>query len=198
MLDPLLFKLLALVFALLFLTAGVHKLGDRLRFRGILVAYQILPANLVGPSSLLIPLTEILLGVGWLFVQRVDLLAAASAALLTAYALVMAINLIRGRTYIDCGCSFSSRKASSENSGIQQLSPWLVYRNILLIMLSILAGTGMSERSIGVLDYFSLAAATVALVFVYGAFNQLLVNHNAIDSWRKPLRIETGSGGNHD
>lgn len=198
MLDPLIFKLIAMVFALLLITAGVHKLDDRLRFQGILTAYQILPAILVVPASVIIPLSEIMIGLAWILAWRIDLVSVVTVALLTAYAMAMGINLMRGRTYIDCGCGFSSAKAKGDHSGIQQLSVWLVYRNLVLIALAFVAGAGITERGIGVLDYFSLTAATLALVFIYDAFNQLLMNNNAINSWRKPLLTDAGTEAQHD
>jgi len=198
MLDPLFFRVIAAVFFLLLVAAGIHKLSDRLRFKGILAAYEILPVHLVAAVSLLIPVFEIMLGLGWLFGWQIDFVSVATVGLLTAYAMAMGINLARGRTYIDCGCGFSSAKAKKDESGIQQLSKWLVYRNVVLILLALVAGAGEAPRSFGMLDYFSFIAAIVALIFVYSAFHQLLVNHNAIDSWRKPLLIKTATGNHHD
>ncbi|MEX0964405.1 MAG: MauE/DoxX family redox-associated membrane protein [Pseudohongiellaceae bacterium] len=198
MLDPLLFRLIAVAFCLLLLAAGLHKLGDRPRFQGILTAYQVLPANLTPLLSRIIPFGEIALGLGWMIGWRIDLVAAATAVLLAAYALAMAINLLRGRSYIDCGCGFSSAKAGGDDNGVQQLSVRLVYRNILLIALAVAAATGATARSFAVLDYFSLFAALAALVFIYSAFHQLLVNRNAIDSWRKPLLAESVAENDHD
>lgn len=201
MLDPLLLRLIAMLFALLLITAAAHKLGDLLRFQGILRDYRILPEQLIGVVSLLVPCAEVLLGFGWVFLWRIDLVSAMTAALLTAYAIAMGINLMRGRTYIDCGCGFSSSRTKTGNSGIQQLSSWLVYRNLVLIVLAVIASTGISTsaRSFGALDYFSIIAATLALVFAYGAFNQLLVNHNAIASWRdNRSRGDRSRGDSHD
>jgi len=126
------------------------------------------------------------------------LISMATASLFAVYGIAMCINLMRGRSYIDCGCGLSSAKAHSEDNSVQQLSVWLVSRNILLIGFALAAGANMNARSFAVLDYFSLIAATLALVFIYGAFHQLLVNHNAIDSWRKPLLAESSAGEDHD
>jgi hypothetical protein len=198
MLDPLLFQLIAVSFCLLLVAAGLHKLADRLRFQGILTAYQVLPAFLLAPLSLLIPLLEIVLGLSWAIGWQTGLVSMATASLFAVYGTAMSVNLMRGRSYIDCGCGLSSAKAHSKDNGVQQLSVWLVSRNILLIGFALAAGASMNARSFAVLDYFSLIAATLALVFIYGAFHQLLVNHNAIDSWRKPLLAESSAGEDHD
>ncbi len=187
MLDPLALRLITMLFALLLITAGAHKLGDLQRFQGVLKNYQILPAQSVGVFGLLMPCVEILIGLGWIFAWRIDLVSMLTAALLAVYAFAIGLNLFRGRSYIDCGCGFSSTKTLSDNTEIQQLSIWLVYRNILLILLALLANSEVKLRAFVMLDYFSIIAATIVLVFAYAAFNQLLVNHNAIDSWRRPL-----------
>ena len=198
MLDPLLFQLISVSFCLLLVAAGLHKLADRLRFQGILTAYQVLPAFLLAPLSLLIPLLEIVLGLSWAIGWQTGLVSMATASLFAVYGTAMSVNLMRSRSYIDCGCGLSSAKAHSEDNGVQQLSVWLVSRNILLIGFALAAEASMNARSFAVLDYFSLIAATFGLVFIYGAFHQLLVNQNAIDSWRKPLLAESSAGEDHD
>ena len=193
MLDPLVSQLITLAFCLLFLTAGHNKLNDRLRFQGILTAYQLLPAVLVPLFSFAIPLLELSLGLGWIFAAQQSWVAIATALLLYLYGAGMAINLMRGRTYIDCGCGFSSRNAQRESNGTQQLSVWLVARNAVLAMLALLTLTGTSARSLVALDYFSLVASLVLMLFLYAGFHQLLVNNNTIASWRKPLVAKTGA-----
>lgn len=197
MLDPLALRLISMLFALLLITAGAQKLTDLKRFQVVLSNYQILPAKLVGIAGVLLACVEILIGLGWIFAWRIELVSMLTAALLAVYALAMGLNLFRGRTYIDCGCGFSSAKTRSENGNIQQLSVWLVYRNMLLILLALLANSELKLRPFVMLDYFSIIAATIALVFAYGAFNQLLVNHNAIDSWRRPLLQKASAAHEH-
>ena len=197
MLDPLALRLITMLFALLLITAGSHKLGDLQRFQAVLKNYQILPAHTVGVLGLLLPCAEILIGLGWVFAWRLDLVSMMTAALLAIYAFAIGVNLFRGRTYIDCGCGFSATKKMSDNGEIQQLSIWLVYRNMLLILLALLANTEIKLRAFVMLDYFSIIAATIVLVFAYGAFNQLLVNHNAIDSWRRPLLQKVNAAHRH-
>lgn len=197
MLDTLALRLITMLFALLLITAGANKLNDMRRFRAVLENYRIIPTQIVGVFALLLPCVEILIGLGWIFAWRIDLVSVFTAALLAVYAFAIALNLFRGRTYIDCGCGFSSTKTLGVNSEIQQLSIWLVYRNILFIVLALLASSETKLRAFVMLDYFSIIAATIVLVFAYGAFNQLLVNHNAIDSWRKPLLQRINAAHNH-
>ena len=198
MLDPLVFRLISMLFALLLITAAVNKLGNRQQFQGIVANYQLLPVGLTGLASVLIPLTEIVLGLGWVLAWRIDLIATATVSLLAVYALAMGLNLARGRTYIDCGCGMQAGKAGSSASSEQQLSLWLVLRNIVLILMAAVAATGVGQRSIVLVDYFSIIVATLALVILYGAFHQLLLNNNAIASWRKPLLVKIKDEARHD
>ncbi len=194
MLDPLLLQIISVGFALLFLTAAIHKINNKAEFLGILDAYQILPGRMLGVLANLIPAIEVLLGISWLLSGLLSLpieaVSVLSAMLLTAYTMAIAINLIRGRSYIDCGCGFSSLTRSGSramsSSGIQQLSSGLLVRNVLLILAAMITVIPPVARELVLMDYLSLATALVALVLLYGSFNQLLANNNAIGAWRKP------------
>lgn len=184
MLDPLIQLLLSLGFSLLFIVAGVHKLSNRLRFQGIVEAYQVLPGSWAPLVVVVIGITETILGVSWL-IGNSALIPLASAVLLSVYVVVISINLYRGRTYIDCGCGFFAFAGKTEvDSGIQQLSFGLVMRNYLLIALAITATLPSTERVLGAMDYFGIVAGLLAVLLIYSAMNQLLSNHNAIGAWR--------------
>jgi hypothetical protein len=180
MLDPLVLKLVSLCFGLLFLLAAVHKLTGLERFRATLAAYQLLPGTLVTPVSIGVPVIEVLLGAAWLLaIDRVSI-ALASVALLAAYTLAIAINVLRGRIFIDCGCGMASSAGRD-----QQLSWGLVVRNSLLIIAALAATLPTIDRVIGIVDYVTLVAGLLAIVLLYGAANQLLSNGAAIGTWRK-------------
>ena len=188
MLDPLILQIISYGFALLFLVAAAHKIGSMLQFQSIIEAYQILPKGLVPLAARVIPLIEVLLGLAWLTtaVQGSSefVIALSTAMLLTGYGLAIGINLVRGRTYIDCGCGFSSAAGNNTNSDIQQLSGGLIVRNIMLIVAAIITTLPSNERLLVIIDYFSVFSALVALVLLYGASNQLMLNRNAIGAWR--------------
>ncbi len=189
MLDPLILRIISAGLALLFIFAAAHKLGNKLQFRGILEAYQIVPKGMLGLLSNLIPVFELLLGFAWLVtallliqIQTVPLL---STMLLTTYVLAIGINLLRGRRYIDCGCGFSSSKRKEGNDGsIQRLSSWLLFRNSLLIVAALIAGFPANNRLSGFMDFFSLIVGSIVVALLYLAFNQLLVNYGVIRAWR--------------
>ncbi len=128
MLDPLILKLVSIGFGLLLLLAAVHKLTALPKFRATLTAYEIMPGALIAPASILVPIVEALLGAAWLFNIAPTFVAMTTAALLGSYLFAIAINLLRGRIHIDCGCTMGTAAGRD-----QQLSWGLVARNSILI-----------------------------------------------------------------
>ena len=179
MLDPLVLKLVSIGFGLLLLLAAVHKLTALQKFRATLTAYEILPGPLLAPVSIIVPIIEAMLGTAWLLAIQPVMVALASAILLASYTSAIAINLVRGRIHIDCGCTMGSSAGRD-----QQLSWGLVARNALLIIASLTATVPATDRAIGIVDYVTLVAGLLAIVLLYGAANQLLNNAAAIGTWR--------------
>jgi len=180
MLDPLVLKIVAVGFGLMFVLAAMHKLSALAQFRAILAAYEIMPVRMTTLAAVVLPVIEAVLGVAWLAAFRPPLVALLTAARLACYTLGMALNLKRGRVHIDCGCSMGGHAGRG-----QQLSRGLLVRNAALILAALLALLPAGERSIGTLDYLTLVASVVSLVFLYAAANQLLSNGAAIGVWRK-------------
>ncbi len=189
MIDPLILRIIALGFALLFLFAAAHKLGDRAHFRASLRAYEIVPAGLLGLAASVIPLLELAVGFGWLahglLGFRIAIVSLLSIVLLASYTAAIGTNLLRGRNYIDCGCSFSHGEFSNSANGSQQISTGLLLRNLLLVAMAMASTLPSGERTLQLIDYAAAVFAVITLTLIYGAFNQLLVNDNAIDSWRQ-------------
>lgn len=122
--------LAAMVFiALLFLRAAWHKAHDYGRFLGFLADYRLVPELALGVFGRTLIGLEFVV-VGCLLWPSATIYGAMGAcALLGLYALAMAINLLRGRTLIECGCGGSG----------QPLSWLLVVRNGVLMALCALA-----------------------------------------------------------
>jgi len=187
--DPLLLRIISLGFALLFLIAAVHKFSNREIFLANFEAYEIVPKNLSGLIAGIIPPLELLLGLGWLaaglFAIRLEAVTLISIGLLASYVVAIGVNLKRGRSYIDCGCSFSNSNTSRAENVSQQISSGLLYRNLLLIVMAIVCTIPSSARSLQLIDIFGLVFSVVSLILLYGTFNQLLNNENTIRSWRR-------------
>jgi hypothetical protein len=179
MIDPLFGTAIAIGLAFLLLSAAWHKVVAHAEFLAALDDYRLLPPSLVRPFAAVLPGAEAALAAGWL-AGGGRTVAAATAALLLAYAAALAVNLRRGRRQIDCGCGFRGATGSD-----LPLSWWLVARNVVLASLAGIAGLPHSGRELGFFDALTLAAATLAAVLLYAGTSQLIRN-GALAARRTP------------
>jgi hypothetical protein len=179
MIDPLLSKAIAFGFTVLFIGVACHKLLARDRFEAILRDYQLLPKYLVRPLSVLMPVIELALGLGWASGLSPRVTVFGSAALLATYALAMTINIVRGRIYIDCGCGFGDSTGKE-----QALSMSLVARNTLLVGLALLPLIPTTGRNLAITDFAVVVASVLTAILLYAGSGQLIQNRAAINTWR--------------
>ena len=179
MIDPLIARVIGCGFAVLFIGAAWHKLSAPERFAAILRDYQLLPAFLIRPLTFLIPAIELTLVLGWISGLATWITAITSAALLATYALAIAINIVRGRIYIDCGCGFGASGGEE-----QALSSSLVTPNILLIGVALLSLVPTTARGLGITDLVIIFASVLIAILLYASSEQLIQNRAAIVTWR--------------
>lgn len=168
MIDPLLVLIISASLALLFFMAARHKMSEPLRFAGTLSAYRLLPESLVPAVARVLPYFEMALVFMILLPFTRTFAAIAAAALLSVYALAMAVNMARGRSDIDCGCGGQP----------QLLSPWLLVRNFVLIAGCCLLLLPVAERAVAWADALLLILMTAVLAMVYLVVEQLVRNHS--------------------
>lgn len=181
MIDPLITKLIAASFALLLLGAGWHKLAAPSAFRAIVADYQLLPTFTLTLVTWLVPLLEASLAFAWFaWIAGFEFVnvAIATSSLMALYASAIAINLLRGRVHIGCGCGFSIQAED------QPLSWLLVVRNIFLIAISLVTLLPAIDRELQITDYLVLCISIVVVLLLQSAVSQLLRNGSAIGSWR--------------
>lgn len=177
MIDPLIPRIIEVGFSLLWLGAAWHKFAARQSFRRILEDYRLLPAMSVNILALLVPVVEALLAAAWLFALAPAVVSVATSALLAVYATAVAINLLRGRAYIGCGCGFSP------GADGPPLSWALVFRNLLLIAMALVTLLPQSQRALGLADYALLVLALLFTALLHSAMTQLLRNRTALGAW---------------
>lgn len=142
---------------LIFLVAGAEKLRHRRLLPGVIANYRIVPAALAAPLATLLGPLEIVLalalmasGLGW----NAPLADFAAATLLLVFAAAMAINLVRGRREITCGCG---------RLDLRQTLRWsFVARNLLLAALLCAAGANALHAPSATLDALALTSAVFA------------------------------------
>jgi hypothetical protein len=177
MTDPLLQLVLALPLALLFFLAAHHKLAEGAHFDAQLGAYRVLPEALLPVVARLLPITELAIAVLLILPVTRTAAAFAAAALVTVYALGMLINLLRGRTDIDCGCGAEP----------QEISYWLVLRNAILASAALLIAMPAVPRPLGVLDIALIALFAPLLAASYAMAGQLIANQSVLRHWSRDL-----------
>lgn len=176
--NPVFVQVSSYILSYVFVTAALHKWRGRARFEGILQNYRVLPRFAVRPAAVLLPPLEFALGVA-LFPGG-GLAAWPAAALLILYSAAIALNLLRGRRSIDCGCG------GTEHG--QTLSEWLLLRNAILIVFATLAAVPMSARSLAWYEWIIVLFASGAGCLFYHTGNLLLVNRDLL----RNLRLNNG------
>jgi hypothetical protein len=152
-----------ILLALIFLQAGVQKLRHLDVFEGVVLNYRVLPRASARSFAVTIPFLELALAAA-LLAGASPWAELAAAVLLSLFAAAMAVNVLRGRTDIDCGCFQSSLR--------QLISWWTVGRNVVLAIVALLAAASpvISLPLVGVVQ--ACAAGLVGFA-LYGALNTL-------------------------
>ncbi len=173
MIDPVVDIVIRGAFALLFAMAGLEKFHDRATFQFQLEEYQLLPVRLVYAAAICIIFIEIVIAVALLLPDSIYGVVM-GASLLMVYAAAILINLLRGRTWMDCGCLGSTGEG---------LSYWLVTRNLGLAASLLLLMLPTTSRALIWLDYFSILFAILAASAAYVVFNTLLAANTRSKMW---------------
>lgn len=166
--DPTLITICAAALAIVLIGGAWQKLRDPDVFAAAVEQYGLLPQPLIGPVARVLPLWEAASGLLLLPALTRPWGAVLAAGLLIAVTGAVVVNLLRGRTEIDCGCGGVE--------GGQRLSWALVARNGVLMLLTAAAMADETARQLVWLDGVTLVAGTLALYGIYAAADQLLAN----------------------
>jgi hypothetical protein len=157
-------KVAAGTIACVFALALYHKGRDFPRFRASFEAYGIVPSFLVPVCApLLMGLEAGALVCLFLPDGPGSLL---SFSVLGIYSVAIAVNLIRGRDYIDCGCGDLPTP----------LSGWLILRNGLLMALAWPYGAAPEVAAVEPVTWLLVVMTVVVLMSLYLILEQLLAN----------------------
>lgn len=170
-LDPLIFYWVKYFIALVFLLSLSHKFRDFGLFAQQVRDYRVIPSVFITTSAVLIVLSEAAV-VLLLIVTDAAVGIYLASFLLLIYAIAMMINLLRGRTEIDCGCA-------GPGNG-QAISYALVIRNCLLAILVLSAGVVTTGRVLLSADYVMLILSLVVSILLYLTINQLIANSSQL------------------
>lgn len=163
--DPLLALLVRGAFALLFASAAWHKLGDRRAFTGVLAAYRVLPVSVVGVAAAVVAAFEGAVALAWVAPGLGTMAAGGTVVLLAIYSTAIAVNLVRGRRTIDCGCGILGAR--------QPIGEWLIVRNLLLAVGASTTLAPVTARELVWVDAFTLLGALVVVSSVWTTAHRL-------------------------
>jgi hypothetical protein len=180
MLDPVAASALCAVLSVIFLTGAWQKLRDPALFQANVENYRLLPDVLARPAAILLPVWELAAGVLVLFESMRTAGAVLALGLLTVVTAAVCINLLRGRTEIDCGCG-----SLGGHVGDQTLNWGLPARNAVLALAAVLVLREDAARALVWIDYLSVAGATLGLLGLYVTANQLMANSPRLHALRK-------------
>lgn len=172
--DPIIAWSLRLGLALLFASAAWHKLSDLPQFEGTVRAYDLVPRLAAPILSRVLPFAELAIAVLLLHGETWGAAALAGSGLLLVYTCAIALNLVRGKRDIDCGCVTSSAKTP--------LSGALVVRNAVLLAACGALLLPVRARSLVWVDALTVIAALLALSLLWSSAQRLAQTGPALRS----------------
>jgi len=148
--------------------ALLHKITARAEFEATLTEYHILPASWSRVATGLLTLLEGVALVAVIAPASRQEGAMLAGTLFGVYSVAIAINLVRGRDLIDCGCGGLG----------QHLSWFLVGRNLLLIAGCVCIVTCDMPAMLGVAECVAAAGLVPLLWLLLVLFDRILGNRS--------------------
>jgi hypothetical protein len=185
MLDPVILMISIASVAIVALAGAAAKLRDPSAFAASLAGYRLLPAFAVRPVSYAIPVLEAVGAAGLLCAPTRTASALVLASLFAVFGLALLVNIARGNTEIDCGCSgFAGTARSLRRDMPQRIGAWHVARAAALAAIAAAALVTASPRVLVWFDYLSAGAGTLFTVAAWLTLDVLLTNLPKLDSLR--------------
>lgn len=166
--DPAIGWLAAGGCALLLLAASGHKWRDLSSFRAVLIAYDVLPIEAAALLAVCIPTLELVIGAGLLYPPMCSPAALAASLLLLLYGAAIALNLLRGRSALSCGCGGPG--------GRWPISRGMVARNVALAAGCLVAALPRVPRPWMAVDALTVCGGLIAMALLYLALGTLWEN----------------------
>lgn len=167
-LDPIYSLTIAVLIAFVFALAAIHKALDYARHAGVVADYRVVPAWSVPVLAPLLIVLEFAVVVLVLLPGTRSAGLILTTGLLLIYFFSIGLNLVRGRTSIDCGCGWGSQG--------HPISGWLIFRNLTMIGIAVAALLPSTNRPLQLVDWILAAFAGTALIAIYSIGDLLMAN----------------------
>jgi hypothetical protein len=159
--------------AAIFALAAFHAMREWTVFGGIVEQYRIVPRRLAIVLARILPPLELAAAAALLLPTAGRAGAALGLCLMAIFTGAITINLARRRVSIDCGCGGASG---------QKLSRGLVVRNLVVMAALALALDAPLEARVDGMGTLGVICASLALIALYFAANQLMTNGQMFDA----------------
>lgn len=166
MIDPALGYLVILGLAALFGWSARQKFRARGEFLEILTAYRVLGERWLPAAAYGLPSAELLIALGLLIPVSRPAACVAAAGLLLMYACAIAVNLVRGRRDLDCGCSLAN--------GRRPIAGWMLVRNAMMACVAVVVALPWNPRTLALLDIMTIFGGAAAAALLYASIDALL------------------------
>ena len=183
--DPVVMIALSLMLSFVVVDAGLHKLRNPLHYAAVIDDYRVLPRGSGSVAVWIAGAVEMGAGIAILLPSLNRAGLALTGLLLMVYFAVMAqagvfvniglmaLNLLRGRREIYCGCGARERA--------QGLSAGLLVRNAALALAALMSSVAQPlARGIGWFDWLVAIAAALAAILIYLSASLLLSNNHLL------------------
>ncbi len=161
--------------AVILALAAVHALRDRAAFAGIVEQYRIAPRRLALLAARILPLLELAAAAALVLPSTSRAGGVLGLGLMALFTGAVAVNIARGRVSIDCGCGGASG---------QRLSAGLVLRNLVIMSGLAVALAAPAQGIVNGVTTIGVTGASLTLIALYFAANQLMTNLQAIGALR--------------
>lgn len=164
--EPIFHWTLRVFLAALFASAAISKLTSLEEFYGVVRNFRLVPEGVARAIAMVLPVAELAVAVGLLVTAFAVPAAVVAAVLLLGFAVAIGINVLRGRTQIDCGCF---------RNGMKQRISWaMVGRNIALTAMALgVVALLPTARATGLADLTTGILAGAVLILLYFSVSML-------------------------
>jgi hypothetical protein len=162
-----------LTIAAIFALAALHAMREWAVFGGIVEQYHIAPRRLALIAARILPPLELSAAAALAMPATSGAGAVLGLCLMALFTAAIAVNLARGRVSIDCGCGGASG---------QKLSTGLVLRNLVIAFGLVVAWSAPREGAVDGAAAIGVIGASLALIALYFAANQLMTNFQAFSA----------------
>jgi|GEM_PF-983826 len=178
--EPQIAFIIRIVVGLILLAASIAKLSDYRKFIDVVRNYRLLPECLTRLVALLLPVLEFTIGTALLFGLIMPYPAFAATVFFLLFASAVAINILRGRRDIECGCFRPQQE--------HHLTWGIVVRNIILASISAVVGMDQHDfiSRLSTIEHFPIEEKVTTVLIASAVLIVWLLWSTLLTLWRLP------------